>query len=866
MQASGGAIPLVVTVLLAAGLVALVLVAGSRGLDAPWMGGDEVIFIASNPDVTGEGLNAPLLDRLIAIFFRVHQDLYQPVPIASYALEWSLWGEQRVWGIRFTDVCLHACNALLLWSVLASLLAGGGSATAPPPRGLASPAYWLGYFAAALWALHPVLVGAWAGEMGRTHLLSAFFGLISLRLHLISLQPGRMWVFIPALTALALAMMSKPVVGWIGLIVAVEWVRIGLRRSLLSPRIYAVGALCVIFAIVTIQTTRATGLFEETEGALFGDRWTRSLLAIWLYVQNVFAPPSGLTSWHLPDFRTGWDYGPVRAGLAALAASLLVALLGGLSRHTRLVTVGVVWVWMLLLPVLGLVGGRQAAASDRYMYQPLMGVALALAALAAMLATRRTGGVRVVPLAVAAVATAAGIGFFWQITPPLCEEWRSFIQRAKRVVAQNPGDPRALEMLAAGYEAALVRETPEARQSPPPDFAALLRETLTAAANAARNAPQFFRDADDRAAFHRRISVRMHAWGDTDGALQQAQQAYELAPTAPYSLTRLAHMYRVVQRWDDARALYEQLETVLPDDPHYRALRLTEFGDLLANIYERYDLALPRYRAAYATGAAPPETTIGLARCEVLAGEGARGYELIRPVLQRDPGNIDAALILGMYYLRSHKFAEAAYVYERIIAAAPTHYPALIGYHEVCAHTGKWREALLAWSDALQKEPENRAFRSFLIWTMACANDPGTMAAAEKFLETDPANAFACYAIALMKARESRWLEATDFCREGSKGQPVPRARENARARATLRMMADRGELTPEFVFLEAILTAEAGDRAAARLMLQTYLEEFPESLWRDHALKIIEGELPESEDPPPADTPAAGEAPGGGA
>src|SRR5262245_4335054 len=102
------ALPFLVRILLGLALFAGIAWVGSPRLDAPWIQGDERIFIANNPDVTGAGRSEPLLLRVMEIFFHRHEDLYQPIPIATYAIEWAVWGSQRVFFIRQTDVLLHA--------------------------------------------------------------------------------------------------------------------------------------------------------------------------------------------------------------------------------------------------------------------------------------------------------------------------------------------------------------------------------------------------------------------------------------------------------------------------------------------------------------------------------------------------------------------------------------------------------------------------------------------------------------------------------------------------------------------------------------------------------------------------------------
>ena len=73
-------------------IVLSVLSAGMPLMDAPWLIGDEHVFIANNSDVTGQGRTEPFSQRLLGIFTKPHEDLYQPIPILTYAIEWQVSG------------------------------------------------------------------------------------------------------------------------------------------------------------------------------------------------------------------------------------------------------------------------------------------------------------------------------------------------------------------------------------------------------------------------------------------------------------------------------------------------------------------------------------------------------------------------------------------------------------------------------------------------------------------------------------------------------------------------------------------------------------------------------------------------------
>src|SRR5262249_2073851 len=132
---------------------------------------------------------------------------------------------------------------------------------------------------ALLWALHPTLTGAFAADMGRTHLMSALFLLLSLDAHLRGLATGRGGHFVWSIVLFVLAMMCKPVAGWVVIVFAIETAAIGFSATIRSQRVYIYGLLCVFFASLTLWATQAENMLEDSEPALFGNPLTRSAVA-----------------------------------------------------------------------------------------------------------------------------------------------------------------------------------------------------------------------------------------------------------------------------------------------------------------------------------------------------------------------------------------------------------------------------------------------------------------------------------------------------------------------------------------------------------------------------------------------------------
>ena len=303
---------------------------------------------------------------------------YYPLTFSVLALERRLWGLNPA-GFHLVNVALHACNAVLVWFVLRRLGVPGS------------------YFAAGLFALHPVEVEtvAWVTEHKNT--LSGLLALASLRAYLQFRPPGvgdagkplgfqRGWYGL-SLGLFVLALLAKSVVATLaGVLLLLLWwkrPRLTLRDVLPLVPFFAIGGA------LGLNTAR----LEVTHVGAHGPDFDRSPIerlliacrAIGFYAGKLVAPV------RLTFFYPRWqiDPGEVVAWLPVLAASLTIIVLFLLRRRLgKGPLTGVLCYGVILLPVLGFANVyplRISFVADHFQYHASIAMLALIGAVAARL-------------------------------------------------------------------------------------------------------------------------------------------------------------------------------------------------------------------------------------------------------------------------------------------------------------------------------------------------------------------------------------------------------------------------------------------------------------------------------------------------
>ena len=308
------------------------------------------------------------LDRSILhdVQLSVPYESYRPLLFLSYSLDDALFGRSAV--------AMHAHNLLL--GMACALLAGWVCS-------LVLGSSRLGLCAAALFALHPLQTEGVCYVSARGDLLCACFALLASGAFLSSARADearrRIGLALAASLAFALSLTAKESSAGLPLALAVWALALGrLRQS--RPALLGMAAAAVVYAGVRVAIVGAELSRVDRGNALAA---IESLPALGLQYLRIFLLPNDLSIERLAAhggsaLLLGWL---LLAGLAALGALALHDRFGSWSRSTRTAWAGAAWFYLLLAPAT-LASESMGVAADRYAVLPILGVCVALVALA----------------------------------------------------------------------------------------------------------------------------------------------------------------------------------------------------------------------------------------------------------------------------------------------------------------------------------------------------------------------------------------------------------------------------------------------------------------------------------------------------
>ena len=347
---------------------------------------------------------------------------YYPIRTLSYAVDYQLWG-LLPGGFKLTNVLIHLANVFLVYGLVLRLLyrsrpesirtrsaseagklfprlrfglvydasnsTGSGleqestpDRADPGPRNTRLAAF-SAAFSAAVFAVHPVVVEPVAWVAGREELLMTLGALGCFHFHLTGRRLGERngrraaaaaW-HLGAAAACAFACLSNAVAAVIPLLIT------AFDALMLPPpktrRIAAGTAALWLIGVTTIVIKRLGYRSDTSElSSPFTGEWLTVIAeTYWRNIESLFWP-FDLIIFYDWRFSEGWMQADVILGTAAIAVTL--GLLWRLRRR-KLVVFGVIWFGLALSPAAQMIP-HHIPRADRFLYLPLVGLAIAVGA------------------------------------------------------------------------------------------------------------------------------------------------------------------------------------------------------------------------------------------------------------------------------------------------------------------------------------------------------------------------------------------------------------------------------------------------------------------------------------------------------
>ena len=505
-------------------VLALALAAATLGAYAqvsgfPFLDYDDLAYVVRNPAVAA-GLG---WDGVRWAFGSVHVGNWHPLTWLSHMLDAELYGLQAG-GHHLSSLFLHILNTLLLFVLLERMTGALGRSA----------------FAAAVFALHPLHVESVAWISERKDVLSVCFGLLALLAWQGYARSRARGPWLLAALLFAASLMSKAMLVTLPFVLllldvwplerlrsaqpAVIWPLV--REKLLMFALAAAGCVVAWYA-------QGDGVLDAVPVAA---RLANAATAYAAYLRSSLLP-CGLSPFYPFDAEL-----PLPRVAGAFGLLLVVSALA-LWQARRRPWLGLGWFWFLgtLVPVIGLVQIGYQSRADRYMYFPLIGLAITLSWGGYDLARRR-----IAPGALTAGAVALLLGCALATWQQL-GYWRDELALFGRALEV---DERGNFVAQTGYGAALAARGEHAAAIAHYERALLIHpDYLPAAA---------------------RLGEAYLAVGEPGRALAQLERARDLSLPGVSVSYYEGLAYEALGRFDEAAGRYEAQLGLDPD--HRQAL------------------------------------------------------------------------------------------------------------------------------------------------------------------------------------------------------------------------------------------------------------------------------------------------------
>jgi tetratricopeptide (TPR) repeat protein len=695
-------------------------------------------------------------DGLARFWFSTVPTDYWPVTNSTFWFDWRLWGTNAT-GYRVTNLILHIADTLLIWLLLRRLEIPG--------------AYW----AALLFAVHPVNVESVAWVSQRKNLLAMLFFLSSLLCYLkyitgretIKSSPQAnpvKWYWL-SLFVFLLAMLSKGSVAILPLVLLlIIWWHQGWitkRDALLTIPFWLIAA---VFTGVNIwfQTHGENTIIRQ---ASIIERILGAAAVIWFYLGKAFVPV-GL-SFNYPQ----WDIQPnqLRWWLPLATAVGVTAFLWWQRRRTWGRTLLFAWLFycVALLPVMGFtdVGYmKYSLVADHYQHIAILSVIALVGATGWWLYHHVNNSIRWVCIPIGALILGSSMLLSWQQN----QLYGNSVQLYEATLRQNPDSWLAEVLLAqhfsddSDYQAAISlyqhalqlhalgststdSGSVDGHPGVPMPHAAFfewavidtrlkLGLVLVKAGQLSEAIDQYhqiLKSSPDNVSAHSDLANTLVRLDRLPEAIEQYQQALQFQPNAADIQCNLAIALARHGDYDEAN---QHFQTALRLDPdHFSAHN--NYANMLART-GRLAEAVKQFKEALRLQPDYPEIHCNLATALATLNDVQQASDHFQTALQLKPDYAEAHNQFGDLLLKNRQTTSAIQHFQQAIRLRPNYPEALNNMGVALAQTNKVESAIQYFLEAIRLKPQYLQAYANLTRAYADADRPtDAIATAQKMLD-----------------------------------------------------------------------------------------------------------------------------------
>ena len=599
------------------GLIVITFLCFRPGLDGEFTNWDDDRYVKENVLIQ-QGSWGEILTEY-------YMGNYHPLALASYALEYKIWGANP-YVYKLTNLILHILNTLLIFLIAQTLTR----------RNLLASA-----MAGFLFALHPMHVESvtWISE--RKDVLYALFFFAAWYAWILYRNANQTKWYLAALLLFVLSCLSKGMaVTFTGVIVLTDLI---LQKTLrISDIKYYIpfAAVSVFFGVVAIFAQQEAGfIYLETQWS-YAEKIALAGYAFLLYLWKMILPFRLAAFYPFPEKIAGNL--PAVLWLAPVLVASILWLSWYLRKHSYWFLLGPWFFAITIVIVLQILSVGEAIAADRYFYVSSAGFCIALGMGYAWLyqeGSKKNSMLK--PLTgIAGVGIIAGLSL---LTYQQTQIWKNSLTLWTDTISKYERVPIAHYNLGVTY--GLEQQ----------DYA--------------RAEPHFLRAIEIRPGYPQalyNLGIILTNRGDYDKSTERFQQLLRVKADYPLAHSGIGYNLEKQSKFAEAAAMYQKELSISPESYNVwlgLGINLGKSGDLTGSI--------PALQKAATLDASRPEPFVNMGVFHFNAGRYREALPFYEMALQRKPGHPEAYFNMGSAFMNMSQMDSAEWAFRKALEQNP---------------------------------------------------------------------------------------------------------------------------------------------------------------------------------------------------